>query len=129
MGTAMRIHEESTSGGQRLKDIWAEGTTEFPLVTVVTAVFNGGSYLEGCLESVLTQDYPNIEHIIVDGGSTDGTLDILRSRQDRIALWVSGPDCGVYDAWNKSLVLAKGGWIAFLGADDPYLPGAISTYV
>ncbi len=129
MGMAMRIHEESTSGGQRLKDIWAEGTTEFPLVTVVTAVFNGGSYLEGCLESVLAQDYPNIEHIIMDGGSTDGTLDILRQYEGRIALWRSESDRGVYDAWNKALLEARGEWICFLGVDDEFLPGAISAYM
>lgn len=125
----MQPDNKLTSGGQRLKGIRAENTTELPLVTVVTAVFNGQPHVAECLESVLNQDYPNIEHIIVDGGSTDGTLDILRSRQDRIALWVSGSDCGVFDAWNKGLDLANGEWIAFLGADDIYLPEAISTYV
>jgi glycosyltransferase involved in cell wall biosynthesis len=129
MGVAMQPDNEPTSGGQRLKGILAQSTTDLPLVTVVTAVYNGQPHVAGCLESVLTQDYPNIEHIIVDGGSTDGTLDVLRSREDRIALWVSGSDCGVFDAWNKGLDLANGEWITFLGADDIYLPGAISTYV
>jgi glycosyltransferase involved in cell wall biosynthesis len=125
----MQSNNEPKSGGYRLKGIRAENTTELPLITVVTAVYNGQPHVSACLESVLTQDYPNIEHIIVDGDSTDGTLDVLRSREDRIALWSSGPDCGVYDAWNKGLDLANGEWIAFLGADDIYLPGAISTYV
>jgi glycosyltransferase involved in cell wall biosynthesis len=129
MGMAMQTDDKSTSGGQRLKGRLAEGTTELPLVTVVTAVFNGQPCLAECLESVLRQDYPNIEHIILDGGSTDGTLDILRSFEDRLALWRSEPDRGVYDAWNKALSVARGEWIAFLGADDIYLPGAISSYM
>lgn len=125
----MQPVNEAMSGGQRLKGIFAENTKEFPLVTVVTAVYNGQPHVAGCLESVLSQDYPNIEHIVLDGGSTDGTLDVLRSREERTALWVSGSDCGVFDAWNKGLDLANGEWIAFLGADDIYLPGAISAYI
>jgi glycosyltransferase involved in cell wall biosynthesis len=129
MGMAMQPDNNSTSGGQRLKGILAESTAGRPLVTVVTAVFNGQPYVAGCLESVLTQDYPNIEHIILDGGSSDGTLDVLRQYDDRIALWKSEPDKGVYDAWNKALSLARGEWICFLGVDDEFLPGAISAYM
>jgi len=125
----MRNGEKETSGGQRLKGILAQGNSDLPLVTVVTAVFNGEPYLARCLESVLAQDYPNIEHIILDGGSTDGTLDVLRQYDDRVALWKSEPDKGVYDAWNKALNLARGEWICFLGVDDLYLPGAIAAYV
>ena len=65
-------------GGTRLKGEFAEGSADQPLVTVVTAVLNGQPYVQGCLESVLRQDYPNIEHILVDGGSSDGTVDVLR---------------------------------------------------
>ncbi len=125
----MQIDDNSTCGGQRLKGILAKGGVELPLVTVVTAVFNGQPHVAGCLESVLTQDYPNIEHIILDGGSTDGTLDVLRQYDDRVAFWKSEPDKGVYDAWNKGLALAQGEWIAFLGSDDEYLPGAIRAYM
>jgi glycosyltransferase involved in cell wall biosynthesis len=99
------------------------------MVTVITAVFNGVSTIEGCLESVLRQDYPRIEHIIIDGGSTDGTVEILRKYEARIALWISEPDRGVYDAWNKALKLAHGEWISFLGADDMFLPGAVREYM
>jgi glycosyltransferase involved in cell wall biosynthesis len=102
---------------------------EWPLVTVITAVFNGADTIRGCIESVLSQDYPHIEHIVVDGGSTDGTIDVLREYENRIALWISERDGGVYDAWNKALDLAHGEWIAFLGADDEYLPGAIAAYI
>jgi glycosyltransferase involved in cell wall biosynthesis len=121
--------DQVLSGGKRLIGELAEGNPEFPLVTIITAVFNGEAVLESCLQSVFSQDYPNIEHIIVDGGSTDGTISLLRRYEDRLALWVSEPDKGVYDAWNKGVALARGEWIAFLGADDMYLPGAISTYI
>ena len=120
---------QALSGGRRLNGELAETSPEFPLVSIITAVFNGEAVLNGCLQSVLSQDYPNIEHIIVDGGSTDGTLSLLRGCDSHIALWISEPDKGVYDAWNKGVALARGEWIAFLGADDIYLPGAISTYM
>jgi glycosyltransferase involved in cell wall biosynthesis len=99
------------------------------LVTVITAVLNASDCIAGCIESVLSQDYPNIEHIILDGGSSDDTLDVIRSYEDRLALWISEPDKGVYDAWNKGLDFARGEWIAFLGADDIYRAGAISEYM
>jgi glycosyltransferase involved in cell wall biosynthesis len=117
------------SGGKRLTRIAELPTSDLPLVTVITAVFNGSDRIDACIESVLHQNYPNIEHIILDGGSTDGTVAILRKYQDRIALWKSEPDSGVYDAWNKGLELAQGEWIAFLGADDEYLPNAITAYM
>jgi glycosyltransferase involved in cell wall biosynthesis len=119
----------SNCGGNRLKGILAESSADLPLVSVVTSIFNGQPHVAGCLESVLCQDYPNIEHIIVDGGSNDGTVDVLRQYDDRLALWRSGPDKGIYDAWNKGLAEARGEWIAFLGVDDEYLPGAISAYM
>ncbi len=97
-------------------------------VTVITAVFNGAATLSRCIESVLTQDYPDFEYIVMDGGSSDGTIDILQSYGDRI-VWRSERDSGIYDAWNKALALASGEWIAFIGADDFYLPGAISAYM
>ena len=119
----------SSSGGKRMKGILAENVPGAPLVTVITAVFNGKSYLARCIESILSQDYPNLEHIIMDGGSTDGTLDVLRDYDDRVAFWQSSPDDGVYDAWNKGLQLARGEWIAFLGSDDEYLPEAVTAYM
>ena len=99
-----------------------------PLITVVTAVFNGGQFLEQSISSVLNQTYNNFEYIIIDGGSSDNTLDIIRTYEDAIDYWVSEPDAGIYDAWNKGLRLASGDWIAFLGADDTYLKHALQTY-
>jgi glycosyltransferase involved in cell wall biosynthesis len=116
-------------GGQRLKGIIPKGGVDQPLVTVITAIYNGKPYIAGCLESVLRQDYPTIEHIVVDGGSNDGTVDVLRQYDDRIALWRSEPDHGVYDAWNKALLESNGEWICFLGVDDEFLPGAVSAYM
>jgi len=97
-------------------------------VTVITAVYNAAPTLKFCLESVMAQDYPDIEHILMDGASTDGSIEILKQYDEHI-LWKSEPDKGIYDAWNKALALATGEWIAFLGADDMLLPGAIRSYM
>jgi glycosyltransferase involved in cell wall biosynthesis len=97
-------------------------------VTVITAVYNGAAHLRRCLESVQAQDYPDIEHVVMDGGSQDGSVDILRQQGGRI-VWKSEPDAGIYDAWNKAIALATGEWIGFIGCDDQYLPGAIAAYM
>lgn len=106
--------------------------TDNPLVSVITPVLNSMRYLEICLQSVLSQSYPNIEHIFVDGGSTDGTLEMLASYQskypDRIR-FISEPDKGACDAWNKGLKMARGKILGWLGADDTYEPDAITTVV
>jgi glycosyltransferase involved in cell wall biosynthesis len=112
-----------------MSGIEAQSTPELPLVTVVTAIFNGCQHVVGCIQSVLAQDYPNIEHILIDGGSTDGTVEELERHNDVVALWKSEPDKGVYDAWNKALAEAKGEWICFLGVDDELLPGAVTAYM
>jgi glycosyltransferase involved in cell wall biosynthesis len=125
----MQAENLCLSGGRRLKGIVADGSADQPLVTVITPIFNGKAYAAGCLESVLRQDYPNIEHIVLDGASNDGTVDVLREFDDRIALWRSEPDAGLFDAWNKALDEARGEWICFLGVDDEFLPGAISAYM
>lgn len=104
-------------------------TEELPLVSVVTVVRNGEKFLEQAIRSVIEQTYPRVEYLVVDGGSTDGTLDIIQRYQAHLAYWVSEPDGGIYDAWNKALRVAKGEWIAFLGSDDLLLPRAIADYV
>jgi glycosyltransferase involved in cell wall biosynthesis len=91
---------------------------EAPLLSIVVAVINGARDLPRCLGSVAEQSFKARELIVMDGGSTDGTLDIVRDNSDRIAHWESGPDNGVYDAWNKALAHARGDWICFLGCDD-----------
>ncbi|MFC1928522.1 glycosyltransferase family 2 protein [Chloroflexota bacterium] len=101
-----------------------------PLVSIITPVFNGIKYLEICIRSVLNQSYPHIEHIFVDGGSTDGTLEVLASYQakhpDRLRI-ISEPDRGPEEAWNKGLEMANGEVLGWLGADDFYEPDAIQT--
>ena len=99
-----------------------------PLVTIITPTFNAAKTLTACLQSVNSQDYPSLEHIILDAGSKDATLDILREHA-KPGSWTSEPDINIFDAWNKGLAKARGEWIAFLGADDRLLPGAVSAYM
>lgn len=89
-------------------------------VSIITVVFNGVRTIKDTIESVLSQSYQDIEYIVIDGGSTDGTLEILTEYQGKISKCVSEPDNGVYDAMNKGLKLAAGDCIAFLNADDFY---------
>jgi GT2 family glycosyltransferase len=89
-----------------------------PLISIIVAVFNGVNTLQQCIDSISQQSYVNKELIIIDGGSTDGTVELLQTNNEYINYWVSEPDKGIYNAWNKALVQAKGEWICFLGADD-----------
>lgn len=99
-----------------------------PLVTVVTPSFNQGRFIRDTIESVLGQDYPRIEYLVMDGGSTDETVEILKSYGDRLA-WVSEPDRGQADAINKGWRRARGEILAYLNSDDTYLPGAVTAVV
>lgn len=99
-----------------------------PLVTIVTPSFNQGEFIADAVDSVLTQDYPEIEYLVVDGGSTDSTLDVLRSYGDRIC-WTSGPDNGQTDAIHRGFLAGSGQYLAWLNSDDRYVPGAIGAAV
>jgi glycosyltransferase involved in cell wall biosynthesis len=105
------------------------GTVTPGRVSIITAVYNAAPTLEQCLLSVRNQSYRDVEHIVIDGGSTDGSVDILQLHSSQLAYWVSEPDSGVFDAWNKGLSRATGEWIAFVGADDVLLPDAVSKYL
>ena len=87
-------------------------------ITIIIAVYNCRKYIEQCLESIVTQTYNHIELIVIDGGSTDGTLEIIKQYSSNIAYWCSEKDSGLSDAWNKGIKKSTGEWIYFLGADD-----------
>lgn len=91
-----------------------------PRVSIIIATWNAAATLERCLASIANQAYEDWEIVVADGASTDGTLDILRCYEQRIAHWHSRPDGGIYDAWNQALVHARGEYVCFLGADDAW---------
>lgn len=95
-------------------------SSQGPLVSVVVAVKDGASSLQRSLDSIFSQRDARFEVLVIDGGSKDGTVDILHQETARIAFWCSEPDTGIYSAWNKALRKARGDWICFLGADDRF---------
>ena len=111
-------NRERFSGRTEHRESWPGKAPDHPTVSIVTAVRNGRAVIEKTILSVLNQTYPRIEYIIIDGGSTDGTVDVIRKYKDRIAYWVSEPDKGISDAFNKGIRAATGEYVALLNADD-----------
>ncbi len=105
-------------GGLRTQGAQKQSTPEKPLISVITVVFNGAETLRDTIESVAMQGYENVEHIVLDGGSTDGTVEILQEYNHQLAYWRSEKDSGIYDAMNKGIALATGEYIGMLNADD-----------
>jgi glycosyltransferase involved in cell wall biosynthesis len=99
--------------------------SRLPIVSIITPSFNQARYLEATIASVLGQNYPNIEHIVMDGGSTDGSVEIIRRHESRLAYWSSGPDNGQTDAIAKGFARAKGSVLAWLNSDDMLAPSAV----
>jgi glycosyltransferase involved in cell wall biosynthesis len=100
-----------------------------PLISIITVVYNGVSTLEQTILSVINQTYKNIEYIIIDGGSTDGTVDIIKKYEKHLAYWVSEPDKGIYDAMNKGIEKATGEWINFMNSGDWFYSKSVLTDV
>jgi glycosyltransferase involved in cell wall biosynthesis len=91
-----------------------------PLLSVITVVYNGAAHLEETIQSVLQQSFNDYEYLIIDGGSSDGTVDIIRRYDAHLAYWVSEPDAGIYDAMNKGMQRANGKWLCFLNCGDSF---------
>ena len=99
------------------------------IVTIVTVVYNNAEYVRDAIESVLSQDYSSIEYVVIDGGSTDGTLNVIEEYRDQISVFLSEPDDGIYDALNKGITLASGDVIAILHSDDQFCDSQVVSDV
>lgn len=115
--------------GLRTHGVIRYSTPAEPLISVITVVYNNASQIEKAIQSVLCQDYSNIEYIIIDGCSTDGTIEIIRRNEYYIDYLISAPDNGIYDAMNKGIMVSRGDLIGFLNSDDYYEPGAIKEVI
>lgn len=111
--------------GKNKKKLAKKSHNDKPLISVITVVYNSELYLEGTIQSIINQTYDNVEYIIIDGGSTDGTIDIIKKYENKIDYWVSQSDTGIYDAMNKGIDIATGDWINFMNAGDRFVDSTI----
>ena len=125
----MNLDKIDQKGGLRLKNLSNHINPNEPLVTIITSVFNGEAHLEETILSIINQNYKNIEYIIIDSQSEDSTLDIIKKYEDKIDIWISQKDEGIYYGFNKGLKLATGDLIGFVNSDDILMPNAINTLI
>ncbi|MDJ0696541.1 glycosyltransferase family 2 protein [Mastigocoleus sp. MO_188.B34] len=122
------VNPDRKEGGIEVSaKLYKQSTKDKPLVSIFTVVFNSATTLEQTILSVLGQTYQNIQYIIIDGGSTDGTLEIIKKYEEQIDYWVSEPDSGIYDAMNKGISLCEGVLIGIINAGDNYMKDAIEN--
>lgn len=127
---AKPVYHNRSEGGLRCRGVFQKkGGSDKPLVSIITVVYNGEKYLENTFLSVLNQTYHNIEYIVIDGGSTDCTLDIIKKYDNHISYWLSEPDEGISDAFNKGVSLASGDIIGIINADDWYEPDTVEKVI
>jgi glycosyltransferase involved in cell wall biosynthesis len=112
--------ERNSQGGLRTNNYFKKSLDDRPLISIITVVFNGEKNLEKTIQSVISQTYDNVEYIIIDGGSTDATVNIIREYEDKIDYWVSESDKGIYDGMNKGIKTITGDWVCFLNSGDRF---------
>ena len=96
-----------------------------PLISIITVVYNNASHLQKTFDSIFSQNYKNYELIVIDGNSNDGTVEVIKKNAHKITFWLSEPDGGIYDAFNKGMKYAKGDYLGFVNSDDILLPDAL----
>lgn len=106
-----------------------ENSKSYPKVSIITITYNAEKTLENTINSVISQNYTNIEYIIIDGGSTDKTIDIIKKYQEKISYWISEPDRGIYDAMNKGIKFAHGEWINFMNSGDKFFDSNVLSKI
>lgn len=120
------LKKTKLTGGLRTKNYYKKNLTGMPLVSIITCVFNGEKYIEETILSVLWQTYDNIEYIVIDGGSTDSTVNIIRKYEEYLDFWISERDNGLYDALAKGISLSTGSICGYINADDLFHHNALA---
>lgn len=116
-------------GGLRTLGVRKVSVYDKPLITIITVVYNGENFLEETIKSVINQNYGNLEYIVIDGNSTDGTLDIIKKYENKIDFWLSESDKGIYDAMNKGVEHSNGDWLNFMNVGDTFYSNKVLSKI